>query len=163
MQVFAGIAFFPYSSLHEVSSILSMMAARTADPKLAMHVVNRGAGMGEAPQGAKPGIAVLMYDANGEEHARSDSGFGQLLKATDCMELSAGMMTYRQVNALAETFRDWQGKNVFWLCAPLIAEIDEETLVRAWKWWEDSIDVYEGFQDGSTVLLEFMQEVRRTN
>ena len=39
-------------------------------------------------------------------------------------------------------------------------EIDDETVVRAWKWWEDSINLHEDFQTGSIVLLEFMQEVR---
>ena len=51
------------------------------------------------------------------------------------------------------------GNNMFWLSAPLIAEVDDETLIRAWKWYEDSINRYEGLGVGSTVLLEFMQEV----
>ena len=158
-KIFSGILFFPYSSLHELSKVVSTMGARTANPKLAMHVVNRGAGMGETPQGAKPGIGVIYYDANGGEHGRSDDGFGLIFKVSGCVELDAKERTLQQVNALAETFRDWQGRNYFWLCAPLLAEIDDETLVRAWKWWEDSVNVYEGFQDGSTVILEFMQEV----
>lgn len=135
------------------------MAARDADPKLAMHVVNRGAAFGEPPQGAKPGIAVLMFDANGEAHGRSDDGFGLMYKVPDCTELQAGEMSVLQVNALAESYRDWQGNNQFWLCAPLLSEVDDETVVRAWKWWEDSINLHQDFEVGSTVILEFMQEV----
>ncbi|KAK3711302.1 hypothetical protein LTR37_009682 [Vermiconidia calcicola] len=162
-KVFAGIVLFPYSSLEEMSKVVSKMAARTADPRLAMHVVNRGAAFGEAPQGAKPGVAVMMWDAHGEAHARSDEGFGWVFKVPDCYELQAGEMSVREVNALAESFRHWQGRNQFWLCAPLLAEIDDETLVRAWKWWEDAINIFEGFQVGSTVLLEFMQEGAMTS
>jgi hypothetical protein len=81
------------------------------------------------------------------------------MKLPDVMEWTAGEMSVRQVNALAESFRHWQGNNMFWLSAPLLAELDEDTTVRAWKWWEDSINLFEGFQDGSVVLLEFMQEV----
>ena len=158
-KVFAGLLFFPYSSLKDVSKVVSDMAARVADPKLAMHVLNRGAAFGEAPQGARPGVAVMMYDANGEAHGRSEDGFGDMYKVPDCFEVEAGELTVQQVNALAESFRHWQGNNQFWLCAPLLSEIDDETLVRAWKWWEDSINMHEGFQMGSTVLLEFMQEV----
>jgi hypothetical protein len=158
-KVFAGLLFYPYSSLNEVSKVVSKMAARVADPKLAMHVVNRGTAFGEAPQGARPGIAVMMYDANGEAHGRSEDGFGDMYKVPDCFEVQAGELTVQQVNAMAESFRHWQGRNQFWLCAPLLSEIDDETLVRAWKWWEDSINMHEDFQVGSTVLLEFMQEV----
>ena len=134
------------------------MAARTADPKLAMHVVNRGVSFGEEPQGSKPGIAVMMFDANGEEHGRSDDGFGLMYKVPDCTEMQAGELSVLQMNALAEHYRDWQGNNQFWLCAPLLAEIDDETVVRAWKWWEDCVDLHEDFQVGSTIILEFMQE-----
>ena len=135
------------------------MAARKADPKLAMHVVNRGTSFGEAPQGAKPGIAVLMFDGNGEAHGRSDDGFGLMYKVPVCTEVQAGEMSVLQLNALAEHYRDWQGNNHFWLCAPLLAEIDHETVVRAWKWSEVSVNLHHDFEVGSTVILEFMQEV----
>lgn len=135
------------------------MAAKVTDPKLAMHVTNRGVAFGEAPQGAKPGIAVLMFDANGEAHGRSDDGFGLMYKVPDCTEVQAGEMSVLQVNALAESYREWQGNNQFWLCAPLLSEVDDESVIRAWKWWEDAINMHEDFQTGSTVILEFMQEV----
>ena len=141
-----------------MSKVVSKIAARITDPKLAMHVCNRGAAFGEPPAGAKPGIAVIMFDANGEEHGRSDEGFGWVLKVPDCTVVQAGEMTVQQVNALAESFRDWQGQNRFWLCAPLIAEVDDEMLERAWKWYEDCVNLHEDFQTGSIVLLEFMQE-----
>lgn len=158
-----GFVFFPYERLKEVSKGVSEMAARAADPKVAMHVVNRGRGMGEEAQGAKPGIAIMMYDAHGEEHGKSDEGFGWVFKIPDGHAVSLQETTLQKMNALAETFREWQGNNFFWLSAPLLAEIDDDTLVRAWKWWEDSINRYEGFQEGSTVLLEYMQEVSDLN
>ena len=127
-----------------------------------MHVCNRGTAFGEAPQGAKPGIAVVLFDANGEQHARSDDGFGWMYRVADCVEMDGGLKTVQQVNAMAESFRHWQGQNIFWLCAPLLADIDDETLVRAFKWWEDCINMHEDFQTGSLVLLEFMQEVCST-
>lgn len=48
----------------------------------------------------------------------------------------------------------------FWLCAPLLEHVDEHTLERAWAWWEAAYKEYPGFETGSTVLLEFIQEVR---
>jgi hypothetical protein len=49
--------------------------ATTTDPRIAMHVVNQGPGMGTPDQGSKPDIAIMMFDAHGEAHARSKSGF----------------------------------------------------------------------------------------
>ena len=76
----------------------------------------------------------------------------------DRTEFATGEMSMVAVNALAESFRHWQGNNQFWLSAPLLSDLDEETLIRAWKWWEDSINIYPKFDTGSIVLLEFMQE-----
>lgn len=114
--------------------------------------------MGEPPGGKHPNIAVMAYDAHGTEHAHSDSGFAWAWSIPGATEIQAGMMSVRQVNAVAETFRDWQWKNQFWLCAPLLAEVDAHTLERAWGWWEKAFSEYPGFEEGSTVLFEFMQE-----
>ena len=114
--------------------------------------------MGEPPGGAYPNIAIIAYDAHGSEHAHSASGFGWAWSISGAHEIQAGMMSVRQVNAVAESFRDWQGRNMFWLCAPLLKDVDEHTLERAWGWWEKAYQAYPGFEEGSTVLFEFMQE-----
>ena len=114
--------------------------------------------MGEPPGGRHPSIAIIAYDANGEEHARSKAGLAWAWEIEGVQQVQAGMMSVRQVNAVAETFRDWQGQNMFWLCAPLLAHVDEHTLERAWQWWEKAYDAYPGFEEGSTVLFEYMQE-----
>ncbi|KAK3670285.1 hypothetical protein LTR78_009839 [Recurvomyces mirabilis] len=158
-KIFGGILFIPYSSLHEVSKGVAAMAARTADPRIAMHVMNQGPGMGMPDQGSKPNIALMLFDAHGETHARSESGFAWAFSTTGAQEISAGIMSLQQMHALTETFRDYQGGNIFWLTAPLLeGKLDDMALVRVWKWYEDTIKSYPGFGDGSTVLLEFMQE-----
>jgi hypothetical protein len=136
------------------------MHTNPADPRVAMHVCNRGTAFGEPPQGAKPGIAIMMFDGHGEKHARSTEGFGWVFELPDLIVHAAGEMSVAGVNGLAASFRHWQGNNQFWLCAPLLADVDELTLVRAWKWWEECVDLHPPFDQGSIVLLEFMQEVR---
>lgn len=128
------------------------------DPKVAMHVVNLGPGMGMPDPGPKPGIGIVMFDARGEKHAREEAfkwAFGiEGVQEMVTMETSMGKM-----NAVAESFRVYNGKNMFWLSAPLIKEVEEDTLVKAWKWYEDSYNLHPGLGENSTVLLEFMQEV----
>ncbi|KAF2773369.1 hypothetical protein EJ03DRAFT_371295 [Teratosphaeria nubilosa] len=134
------------------------MAAKTADPKLAMHITNIGPGIGYPDSGSRPGIAIMMYGANGEAHGRSDAGFGELYKLPGAQEVMAREFRLAELSAMAEPYRDYQGNNMFWLSAPLLEHIDDDTLVRAWKWYEDSIELHAGLGGGSTVLLEFMQE-----
>ena len=100
-----------------------------------------------------------MYDAHGESHARSKAGFKWAWDIEGVSEAMGSQMSLKEVNAAAGTFREWQGRNMFWLCAPLLADLDDQTVERAWEWWRESLGLYEGFQEGSTVLLEFMQEV----
>jgi hypothetical protein len=157
--VFGGVVFIPYSSLLEVSRGVVKMAT-TTDPRIAMHVVNQGPGMGTPDQGSKPDIAIMIFDAHGEGHARSESDFAWAFETEGAQEVSASTVTLRQMHAFAETFRDYQGDNQFWLFAPLLeGQLDEKDLIRAWKWYEDTIDLYPGFGAGSTILLEFMQKV----
>lgn len=149
----------PYSSLAAASKAVAMVAARPTDPKLAMHVVNQGPGMGMPNQGTRPGVAIMLYDANGEAHARSEMGFQWAFELPGAQDFGCREISIQEVNAISETFRDYEGTNFFWLSAPLISEVDDDLLVRAWKWYEDSVNLYGGLGEGSTVLLEFMQEV----
>ncbi|KAF4556461.1 FAD-binding domain-containing protein 55 [Elsinoe fawcettii] len=157
-KIFSGVVSVPYSSLKEASKVVADVAARTADPRLAMHVVNLGPGMGFPNPGAKPDVGFMLYDANGAEHAMSEKGFKQILDIPGAQNFGTQELNLQQVNAIAETFRDYQGTSHFWLSAPLIEKVDDETLIRAWKWYERSVDACAGFGSNSTVLLEFMQE-----
>ena len=90
--VFAGMAFLPYERLEEVGRWVEAMAEREKDPKLAFGVTNQGPGTGRPAQGARPGIAVYLFDANGKEHAYSkEIGFGELL-AMEGIEVAGGMV-----------------------------------------------------------------------
>jgi hypothetical protein len=90
--VFAGMAFLPYERLGEVGRWVEAMAERAKDPKLAFGVTNQGPGTGRPAQGARPGIAVYLFDANGKEHAYSkEIGFGELL-AMEGIEVAGGMV-----------------------------------------------------------------------
>lgn len=152
-RVFSGFIFIPYSSLRETSKGVATMAARPADPKVAMHVSN-----GINP-GARPDIAIFMYDANGEKHARSEEGFAWALRLPGAVTHGVQERTLAETNKMFDGSLVWQGKHSFWLSAPLIENVDDETLIRAWKWYEDSINLNESFQEGSKVLFEFMQGV----
>ncbi|KAI5359335.1 putative berberine/berberine, FAD-binding domain, PCMH-type, FAD-binding, type PCMH, subdomain 2 [Septoria linicola] len=156
-NLFGAIISVPYSSLTETSKAVAAMHRRPADPEVSMHVCNQGPGMGQPDQGARPNIAIMAMDFNGEAHARSDAGFAWAFALPGAIEVVAFEQTLQQINAMADSFKNYQGVNRFWCSAAMISDIDDETLIRAFKWYEDSYNLHPGFGVGSSVLLEFMQ------
>ena len=161
-QVFAGLVMLPYERLGEIGKWASTMAERKGDPKSAFAITNQGPGVGVQPQGSRPGIAVIMFDANGEEHARSkESGFGVVFEMDGAQEAGCGMVPLSGMTKLADTYRSYQGVNQFWGSAPLVEKVDEGLIGRAWEWYEKSVGTCKELDQGSTILFEFMQEVFR--
>jgi hypothetical protein len=68
---------------------------------MALHLycldISHGAFTGQAPT---PGIAILVFDANGEEHGRSEAGFKWALDIEGAMDQTKSM-THREVNQQA--------------------------------------------------------------
>ncbi|KXT00908.1 hypothetical protein AC578_5710 [Pseudocercospora eumusae] len=157
-DIFGGIVVVPYSSLEETSRAVAAMHRRPTDEKVAVHIANTGPGMGMPDKGAKPDIAIMPIDFRGEAHARSDEGFGWAWKITGAQEVVAFAKSLREINALSNSYKSEQNTHESWGSAAMISGIDDFTLVRAWKWYEDSVNLHPGFSIGSTVLLEFMQE-----
>lgn len=161
-EIFAGLVMLPYERLEEVGRWTSRMAERKGDPKSAFAITNQGPGVGVQPQGPRPGIAVILFDANGEEHARSkEVGFGEVFEMAGAQEAGCGMVPLSGMTRLADTYRSYQGVNQFWGSAPLVEKVDEGLIGRAWEWYEKSVAACRELDQGSTVLFEFMQEVRR--
>jgi cysteine desulfurase len=68
---------------------------------MAMHVFVLDA-QGAAMKGlaAKADLSVLIFDANGEEHGRSEVGFKWALDIEGAIDLTKGGLSLRQVNDL---------------------------------------------------------------
>lgn len=156
-KIFGAIVHIPYSSLEETSRAVAEMNRRQpSDPKVAMHITNGGPGMGMPDQGSKPDIMIVPVSFHGEAHARSEAGLAWIWSLPGAREVVSFEKSLCAINALGDSFKSYQGTNKFWASAPLISGIDDETLVRAWKWYEETYGLFPGFAAGSTVLLEFM-------
>lgn len=159
--VFAGLVLLPYERLDEVGEWVERSVGRLKDPKTAFAITNQGPGTGVPPQGAKPGIAVILFDANGEDHARSRTkGFGEIFEMEGLVEAACGMVPLSGMTKLAESYKSYQGVNSFYGSAPLIEEaVDAGILRRAWDWYGKSVEECPVLDQGSTVLFEFCQAV----
>jgi hypothetical protein len=97
-SIYSGQIIIPKEALHVLAKRLSDWAAMNDDPKTALHLycldLTQSAYTG---QDSNPGIAMLVFDANGEEHGRSDAGFKWALDIEGAIDLTK-TMTYREVN-----------------------------------------------------------------
>jgi hypothetical protein len=157
--IFAGLVFLPYERLQEVGEWVERSVDRLKDPKTAFCITNQGPGTGVPPQGAKPGIAVILFDAHGEEHANSkDKGFGEVFEMEGLTKIACGMVPLSGMTKLAESYRSYQGVNQFWGSAPMMEEhVDAGLIKRAWDWYAKTIEECPVLDQGSTVLFEFCQ------
>lgn len=157
--VFAGLVFLPYERLDEVGKWVEKAVEKLKDPKMAFFITNQGPGTGVSPQGAKPDIAVVLFDARGQEHAKSkNEGFGEIFDMEGAVEVACGMVPLSGMTKLAESYRSYQGVNQFWGTAPLMEErVDAGIIKRAWEWYAKTIEECPVLDQGSTVLFEFCQ------
>jgi FAD/FMN-containing dehydrogenase len=91
-EIYSGMIIVPLEQIDEISSRVSAFASQTEDPKMALHVF-LGDFAGSAAQGnpATPSMMFLVYDAHGEAHGRSDSGFKWALDIPGAIDISSAM------------------------------------------------------------------------
>ena len=98
-SIYSGRIVYPQEALPVVAKAVSDFVSRSTDPRVALHFycldLDQGAFTGRKPN---PGIAVFVYDANGEGHGRSDAGFKWALDVEGAVD-ETKCSTYRQVNA----------------------------------------------------------------
>jgi hypothetical protein len=98
-SIYSGCITYPQEALPIVAKGVSDFATRSSGPRTAMHFycldLDQGAFTGRK---SKPGIVVFVYDANGEEHGRSDAGFKWALDIEGAVD-DTKSLSYREANA----------------------------------------------------------------
>lgn len=104
-SVFAGRVIFPKSSLPLVAKEVADFSKRVTDPKMALHLygLNMESYIDESGKMDVGNLVLFLYDANGEEHARSQEGYEWALRIPGAKaELASMPVSY--VNALFGQF-----------------------------------------------------------
>jgi FAD binding domain len=91
-DIYSGIIIVPIDKIEVVSKAVSTFTSRPEDSKMAMHIF-LGDFEGSAAQGkpAKPAIMLLVYDAHGEVHGRSEGGFKWALDIDGAIDMTSVM------------------------------------------------------------------------
>ncbi|KAJ9602207.1 hypothetical protein H2200_013327 [Cladophialophora chaetospira] len=155
--VYSGSIVIPNEALPELAQAATQFAQRTQDPKMAMHIfcldLAHAALSGQDPS---PGIMVVVYDANGEAHGRSDEGFGWALKIKGVVD-NTRIMTSTEANQQQDNLRVAMGMTNSYMSAATIPSLSEDLIFRAWKWFNDLLEKDPRQSTGAFVLLEIMQ------
>ncbi|EON68665.1 hypothetical protein W97_07923 [Coniosporium apollinis CBS 100218] len=157
-SIYSGSIYFPIEALEQVSVAVSEFANRPSDPKMAMHVFLGGWESSEITgEPAKPPMSIMVYDAHGEAHGRSEQGFKWALNIPGAVD-ETSTMTLRAVGDLQEVVRPMFGALHSHLAASIVQDIDPDFLLRAWNWLHTAIHTDSRLGAGTFVLLEIMQE-----
>lgn len=79
-SIFAGPIYLPKDRLPEIARAVADFTQRSHNPKLAMFLYVLKKELLESIGVKQDMLVVHAFDANGEEHGRSDEGFGWALK-----------------------------------------------------------------------------------
>jgi hypothetical protein len=98
-SIYAGMIMYPLSAVDEISNRVAEFVKRP-DLKMALHVF-MGDVEGRALKGEQPNltISLLVFDAHGEEHGRSDAGFKWALDIPGAVDTTKSM-NLKAVNQL---------------------------------------------------------------
>ncbi|KAK5010572.1 hypothetical protein LTR28_009056 [Elasticomyces elasticus] len=105
-----------------------------------------------------PGFGLMVYDANGKEHGRSEQGFKWALDIEGAVDMTREMNLF-EVNQLTAASGASMGKVNTWMTGALVSDIDSDFLVRASKWFTRVLRTDKALAAGSFVLIEMMQQV----
>lgn len=158
--IFAGLLMYPPSALDTLSKRLSTWVHRYSSTKTALHMFIFDFSAKELHGEKEPTIVALIYDACGEEHARnSDEGFKWLFDIDTVRENGVTQMSLPQVHELQRSTEKSHGTARSWLQAALVDDsvVDEGFLVRAWDWYDETIQQSPELALGTFALFEVMQ------
>lgn len=158
-SIFSGMIFYPSSTVETISKRVAKWVKDCPDPKLAMHLFlfdfSSKSLHGEI---VEPQLVGLIFDGHGEAHARSEKGFQWALDIEGAKE-DLKEMPLSGVHELQRSQQQSHGTGNTWLSAPLVEDVDEGMLIRAWNWYAEIGKEYPDLVYGTFALLEVMQKV----
>lgn len=179
-SIYAGPIYLPKGSLPEIARAVADFTQHSHDEKMGMFLYVLKKELLQLIGVHQDMLVVHAFDAHGEEHGRSDEGFGWALKLKGAVDGTKPMnlkgvadlqsKTYsslssreiRRLTAWLDVFGQAQGlTNSYW--SPLaIPEMTEGLVVRAFEWF-DTVSAAEGsIKDNGYLIFEVMQKVKST-
>ena len=116
--------------------------------------------LGLAKHQASMGVAIMMFDAHGEEHGRSEEGFKWAMDIEGATVMTE-TVDFKAVNSLADDLKDVMGEANSYFSGITVPRIDETMLRNAWDWMDRLLAKDSAIAEvplGTVVLIEVMQK-----
>ena len=175
-SIFAGPIYLPRSSLPVIARAAADFTQRSHDAKMGMFLYVLKKDLLQSIGVSQDMLVVHAFDAHGEEHGRSDEGFGWALKLKGAVDGTRPMNLKGVADMQGEIYsvliikeRSLIGRlaffgqakgltNSYW--SPLaIPEMTEEIVVRSFKWFDQVSAVEGSIGDNAYLIFEVMQKV----
>jgi hypothetical protein len=158
---------YPRSLLDSVVQAVTAYSERCTDPKMALHFYcmtmetkHAEQIMGLKEEQASMGIAVMMYDANGEDHGKSEEGFKWAMEIKEAIVLTE-TIGYPKVNALVDDIADAMEQANSYFFGITVPKVDEKLMLNAWRWMDKLFEKNPAIAEvplGTVLLIELMQK-----
>jgi hypothetical protein len=166
--IFTGRIFYPRSQLEVVVRAVAEYSERCLDPKMALHfycLTMETTQTEEVVSVPKPkqtgmGVAIMTYDARGEEHGMSEEGFKWAMDIEGATVMIQ-TMDFVAVNALSDELQQAMGVANSYFSGITVPKVDERIMLNAWGWMDRLLAKDAAFAEvplGTVVLIELMQK-----
>ena len=165
--IFTGRIFYPRSQLEVVVKAVAEYSERCEDPKMALHfycltmeTTQTGEVLESRPKQAGMGVAIMLYDARGEEHGISEEGFKWAMDIEGATVMTQ-TMDFVAVNALSDELQQAMGVANSYFSGITVPKVDERIMLNAWGWMDRLLAKDAAFAEvplGTVVLIELMQK-----
>ena len=178
-SIFAGPIYLPKTALSEVAQAVADFTQRSHDKKLGMFLYVLKKELLASMGGGEDKIILHAFDAHGEEHGRSDEGFGWALKLKDAEDKTSTMNLKGVADLQGETHSlassivtqlltvktDKIGEakgltNSYWSPVAL-PELTKEIVTRSFDWYDSVCDEDGSIGDNAYLIFEIMQKVTK--
>ncbi|KAF2095483.1 FAD-binding domain-containing protein [Rhizodiscina lignyota] len=138
-SVWSGPIFAPMSTVQEVAKGIVKAAARMDEQKVAMYFYCMKKELLEMMGADQDMFVIHAFDANGEEHGRSEEGFKWALDLPGAIDQTK-MMSLKGVSELQGKLGALKGQtNMYWTGLSL-SELTEESVMNSLKWYNKGVN-----------------------
>ena len=163
--IFTGKIFYPRSQLEVVVRAVAEYSERCLDPKMAMHfycltMETTPPEDVSKPKQASMAVAIMLYDARGEEHGMSEEGFKWAMDIEGATVMTQ-TLDFVAVSALSDELQQAMGVANSYFSGITVPKVDERIILNAWSWMDKLLERDAAFAEvplGTVVLIELMQK-----
>ena len=175
-SIFAGPIFLPKNTFTDIAPAIAKFTSECQDGKMAMFMYVLRKELLTWMDADQDMLVMHVFDARGEEHGRSNAGFGWALKLKGAID-GTKVMSLRQVSELQgeDNFeysvdqatdmvvtgfvKHSVGKANSYISSLAVPDLTEEVILRSFEWFDTVSAAWGSVKDNGMLIFEVMTKV----